>query len=191
MPNLPRVLLLGDSIRMSYQPLVAAMLEGRAEVVGPAENCQYSEFTLSRLPVWFELFGRPDIVHWNNGLHDVGCNNQRQPEQFPLATYIANLRAILEHLRAIEAAVIWATSTPVHPTEPVPGEQWSWTNEDINRYNAAARESMEAEGVPINDLHALVSADVERYLAEDRLHLSAAGQRACAEAVVEAVGMMG
>jgi len=187
MPDLPRVLLLGDSIRMSYQPHVAAMLEGRAEVFGPAENCQHSEFTLSRLRVWFEQFGRPDIVHWNNGLHDVGRNNQRQPVQFPLDQYVSNLRAILQRLQDIEAEVIWATSTPVHPTEPVPNEQWSWTNEDIDRYNAAARELMEGQGVAINDLHAVVWADPDRYLAEDHLHLSEAGQRVCAEAVVTAI----
>ena len=45
-----RVLLLGDSIRMSYQPLVSELLAGRAEVVGPADNCQYSLYTLSSLP---------------------------------------------------------------------------------------------------------------------------------------------
>jgi lysophospholipase L1-like esterase len=187
MPKLPRILLLGDSIRLSYQPLVKQMLEGRAEVRGPAENCQHSEFTLSRLRVWFEQFGRPDLVHWNNGLHDVGRNNQRAPEQFPLDQYLAHLRAILKRLQDIEAEVIWATTTPVHPTEPVPGDQWSWTNEDIDRYNAAARELMAAEGVPINDLHAIVWEDVEGYLAEDRIHLSEAGQRACAEAVVTAI----
>ena len=42
MSDLPRVLLLGDSIRMSYQPHVAELLAGRAVVVGPADNCQYS-----------------------------------------------------------------------------------------------------------------------------------------------------
>ena len=47
MSDLPKVLLLGDSIRMSYQPLVAQLLEGRATVVGPADNCQYSLYTLS------------------------------------------------------------------------------------------------------------------------------------------------
>ena len=40
MSDLPKVLLLGDSIRMSYQPLVGQLLVGRASVVGPADNCQ-------------------------------------------------------------------------------------------------------------------------------------------------------
>lgn len=184
---MPRLLLLGDSIRMSVQPLVAARLAGRMDVVGPAENCQYSEYTRKRLNAWLKELGPPDVVHWNNGLHDIGRNEQRRPVQFPLEDYLGNLRQILARLRKTGAPIIWATSTPVHPTAPVPNEQWSWTNEDIDRYNAAATELMAGEGVPINDLHAVVWADVERYLAEDHLHLSAAGQQAVAEAVVRAV----
>jgi hypothetical protein len=43
------VLRLGESIRGSYQAPVTEILEGKAEVVGPADNCQYSLFTLSSL----------------------------------------------------------------------------------------------------------------------------------------------
>ena len=57
MSEIPRVLLLGDSIRMSYQPLVAEILAGKAEVVGPADNCQYSLFTLSSLVRWIGALG--------------------------------------------------------------------------------------------------------------------------------------
>ena len=70
MPKLPKVLLLGDSIRMSYQPHVARLLSDRAEVVGPVDNCQYSLYTLSSLDRWIAALGKPDIVHWNNGIHD-------------------------------------------------------------------------------------------------------------------------
>ena len=49
MAKLPRVLLLGDSIRMTYQPHVARWLEGRAQVVGPAHNCPYGLFALPLL----------------------------------------------------------------------------------------------------------------------------------------------
>ena len=37
--------------------------------------------------------------------------------------------------------------------------------------------------IPINELHAVVAADVDTLLADDQLHLSEAGQAACAEAV--------
>ncbi|MBI3987682.1 MAG: SGNH/GDSL hydrolase family protein [Lentisphaerae bacterium] len=187
MPTLPRVLLLGDSIRMSYQPRVARLLEGEAEVVGPADNCQYSLFTLSSLDRWLGALGQPDIVHWNNGLHDVGHNPNRSPTQIPLAMFRANLEFILKRLRTITPRVIWATITPVHPLRPFQSTGWSWRNEEIDSYNQAARDVMDTNHVPVNDLHALVWPNLEPFLSEDRLHLSEAGQTACAQAVAQAV----
>ncbi|MDD1650509.1 MAG: hypothetical protein LUO80_08970 [Methylococcaceae bacterium] len=39
-----RMLLLGDSIRMGYQPLVMDMLADLAKVVGPEDNCEDSRY---------------------------------------------------------------------------------------------------------------------------------------------------
>ena len=183
----PRVLLLGDSIRMSYQPLVAHLLVGKATVIGPADNCQFSLYTLSSLDRWLAELGRPDVVHWNNGIHDAGHNPNRSPVQIPLDMYRENLELTLRRLRALTPHVIWATSTPVHPQRPFRDDQWSWRNEEIDRYNETANELMQANAVPTNDLHRLVWDDLDDYLAEDQLHLSAAGQRACAQAVAAAV----
>lgn len=187
MDALPRVLLLGDSIRMSYQPHVARLLEGRAVVVGPADNCQYSLYTLSSLDRWITELGPPDIVHWNNGIHDAGHNPHRSPVQIPRQVYRDNLEFILGRLRAVTPRVIWATTTPIHPRRPFRDTEWSWRNEEIDEYNAAARQVMEARGVPIDDLHGLVWEHLEEFLSEDQLHLSAAGQQACARAVASAV----
>ena len=52
MSDKPKVLLLGDSIRMSYKPEVTHLLAGKAEVVDPADNCQHSLYTLSSLDGW-------------------------------------------------------------------------------------------------------------------------------------------
>ena len=184
---MPKVLLLGDSIRMSYQPLVAEALAGHAEVVGPAENCQYSLYTLSSLGRWLGQLGAPDVVHWNNGLHDIGHNPNRAPAQMPLEVYRANVGFVLQQLLAAGAQVVWATSTPVHPERPFRPDQWSWRNEEIDQYNEAALEVMAAQQVSVNDLHVLVAADVDSYLAEDQLHLSEAGKEKCAEAVAAKV----
>jgi hypothetical protein len=184
----PRVLLLGDSIRMSYQDTVAGLLKDRADVVGPAENCQFSTFALDSLGKWLGELGTPDIVHWNNGIHDSGHNPERSPVQIPLETYVSNLRTILARLCATGAAVIWATSTPVHPDRPFRDDQWSWRNEEIDKYNSAAYGVVWARGVPINDLHALVASNHDLYLADDMLHLSEAGVEACGAAAAVAIG---
>jgi lysophospholipase L1-like esterase len=183
----PKVVLLGDSIRESYQPIVKEILDGRADVVGPDENCQFSAHTLANLDRWLEELGRPEVVHWNNGIHDVGHNPAREPVQFALQDYLSNLRAILAKLAATGAKTIWATTTPVHPERPFVPDAWSWRNNEIDEYNAAARELMESSGLHVNDLHAVVAADPGRYLAEDMLHLSDEGKRSCADAVARAI----
>jgi len=187
MSDMPRVLLLGDSIRMSYQPHVAHLLDGTADVVGPAENCQYSLYTLSSLGRWIGDLGKPDIVHWNNGIHDSGHNPGRSPVQIPIDMYRANLEFILEQLTALTPNVIWATITPVHPDRPFCDTQWAWRNEEIDQYDEVARKLMAEKDVPINDLHTLVWSNVSEFLNEDQLHLSDAGQRACARAVADCV----
>ena len=183
----PRVLLLGDSIRQSYQGAVKRRLAGRAEVVGPAENCQHAAFTLNNLDRWLAELGKPDVVHWNNGLHDVGCNPARSPHQFTLDVYTANLRLIVEKLRRTGAAIVWAATTPVHPDCEFTLEDWSWDNEEIVWYNATARELMESEDVKVNDLHSVIAADPDRLLADDKIHLSREGVEKCAEAVCAAL----
>ena len=187
MPKLPKVLLLGDSIRMSYQPHVARLLSDRAEVVGPADNCQYSLYTLSSLDGWITALGKPDIVHWNNGIHDSGHNPARSPIQIPIDVYRTNLESILDRLTALTPNVIWATITPVHPDRPFRETEWAWRNEEIDQYNEVARTLIESRGVLINDLHTLVWNNVSEFLSEDQLHLSESGQEVCARAVVDCV----
>ena len=187
MPKLPKVLLLGDSIRMSYQPHVARLLSDRAEVVGPADNCQYSLYTLSSLDGWITALGKPDIVHWNNGIHDSGHNPARSPIQIPIDVYRTNLESILDRLTALTLNVIWATITPVHPDRPFRDTEWAWRNEEIDQYNEVARTLIESRGVLINDLHTLVWNNVSEFLSEDQLHLSESGQEVCARAVVDCV----
>ena len=187
MSDRPKLLLLGDSIRLSYQDAVEKLVGKRAAVAGPAENCRHAAFTLDNLDRWLAEFGVPDVVHWNNGLHDVGRNPVRSPHQFPLSAYTENLRRIRALLRRRGAAIVWATTTPVHPESTFTGDDWSWDNEEIVWYNATARELMESDDVKVNDLHALAAAEPGRFLAEDKVHLSPEGVRRCAEAVWGAV----
>jgi isoamyl acetate esterase len=182
-----KVLLLGDSIRMSYQATVAEMMKDSADVVGPEENCQFSAYTLESLDRWLEQLGTPDIVHWNNGLHDIGHNPDRKPIQYPLDEYISNLKAIIEKIRGTGAKIIWATSTPVHPKRPFRNTEWAWRNDEIDQYNKSALELMQNECIPVDDLHTIVSENVDAYLSEDMLHLSEEGIKRCAEAVVKAI----
>ncbi len=185
--KLPRVLLLGDSIRLSYQPIVADLLKGWAEVIGPDENCQFSLYTLASLERWIDELGKPDIIHWNNGIHDAGYNPDREPSQVPIEFYNSALNLTLERLRKLTPYIIWATSTPIHKDKPFRNDEWSWHNEEIEKYNRIAIQVMNVNNIPINDLHSLVSKNTDEYLCEDQIHLSETGQMACAEAVSRAI----
>jgi lysophospholipase L1-like esterase len=186
-PRQPKILLLGDSQRGRYQARVAELLAGRAEVCGPAENGRFSLYTLMRLPIWLAELGTPDIVHWNNGLWDLGDIETRGPSQFSLPDYLTNLRNILALLRKTGARIVWATSTPVPTTRPRKPAGWLWKMDDIVRYNAASCELMRSEGVPINDLFELIVPDMPRLLDDGMCHLSAEGVEVAARAVVTAI----
>ena len=65
-----KVILIGDSIRMGYQPTVQQALLNQAHVWVPQENGGTSTNVLAHLDEWI-LSHRPDIVHLNCGLHDL------------------------------------------------------------------------------------------------------------------------
>jgi hypothetical protein len=182
--------LLGDSIRGTYQPRVTELLAGQAEVVGPSENCQFSAHTLASLDKWLTELGTPDIVHWNNGLHDVGHNLQRKPIQFPLPVYVANLAAIVRRLKMMKARIIWATTTPAHPKYVYPDPNWFWRPSEIDAYNQAALALMRREAIMVNDLSSLVATDLDGCLVSDGIHLTDFGIQRCADAVASSVSSL-
>lgn len=185
--RLPKVLLLGDSQRGRYQPRVTQLLAGRAEVVGPSENCRFSLYTATRLPDWLKELGTPDVVHWNNGLWDLGDIETRGPSRFSAEDYLTNLRTILGMLRKTGARLIWATTTPVPRHRPRKPLGWLWPMEDILRFNAASVELMRSQNVAINDLFPLIVDDMANLLDEGMCHLSDAGVEVAARAVVAAI----
>ena len=179
-------MLLGDSIRLGYQPLVTRLLAGRALVTGPARNGGDSARTLERLDRW-AIRAQPAVVHFNCGLHDL--KRRRGKHQVELAGYEANLREIVRRLRETGARLVFATSTPIvderHARRPV---LFARVEADVRRYNEAAVGVMTEAGVSIDDLHgAVVAAGPERLLAGDGAHFTAAGYAMLAATVAAAV----
>lgn len=180
------VLLLGDSIRLSYQPLVAERLAGRARVFGPPDNGRFALYTLMRLGDWLAECGKPDVIHWNNGLWDLGQCPHRYPNQVPLSDFTGNLGVILQRLRATNARIIWRSITPVHPDRGW-RDDWLFESRDVARYNEAARSLMEREGVACHDLGAVVQERMAECIGADGVHLSPTGQAVCADAVAQVI----
>jgi lysophospholipase L1-like esterase len=169
-----RVLLLGDSIRMGYEPYVRAGLAGLAEVTAPEENGRFVKYTLWGVNLWLKELGKPDVVHWNNGLWDVHHEAPMEEALTPPDEYAETARRVVRELRRTGAHIIYATTTPV--AEDAAGR----SNAEIDEYNRRARALMEELGVEVNDLNALVKTDLAGNLCPDKLHLSERGYRLCA-----------
>ena len=153
----PSVLLLGDSIRLGYQPYVANSLTG-CTVYAPQQNCQSTEYSVEHIDAW--LGGRQyAVIHCNWGLHDVWAFNCSQWNKVSIDDYRQNLRVLFTRLQRAARVVIFATTTPVPEDTPFR------CNEDINRYNAVAREVCAEYGVQVNDLneYMCIYGDLEMY----------------------------
>lgn len=185
-----RVVLIGDSIRMGYQPTVERELAGRATVWGPEINGGHSVNVLLHLHLW--LREPADVVHVNAGLHDIRTDVYGGRETIvPLAHYRDNVDHILRWLRAhTRATVIWATTTPVDDAAAHANHaQWrdfDRYDADVRACNAAAVEVARAHGVAVNDLYAAAGDPaVERD--PDGVHYTAAGSAALGRRVAAAI----
>ncbi len=187
--ELPRVVLVGDSIRLGYAPLVARRLEGRAVVVGPKENGGDSGNILKNLDAWI-ISQKPDVIHINCGLHDLKLDKASKLHQVPLAAYEANLRTLVARLRKESSAgVVFGNTTPILDDRHAKRKaEFDRFEADVRRYNAIAEKVMLENAVPVHDLHWVVEqAGLEITLSGDGTHYTSAGYERLAEAVADSV----
>jgi len=181
-----RIILIGDSIRVGYQPLVAAKLQGRAEICGPQDNGGDSRNVLAHLDDWV-LRLQADVLHLNCGLHDLKFENGHH--QVPLEEYERNVRAIVARIvREFPGRFIWATTTPVVDEWHQKVKPFERHEDDVLRYNEAALAVVRAHKLPVNDLHRVIEqAGREKCLGPDGVHFNERGYALLAEAVAAAV----
>jgi len=192
-----KVVLLGDSIRIGYQPVVAEHLKGIAEVIVPETNCGLSRVLLSDHLAW-TVDQQADVIHINAGLHDIGKglpdsepNDTFKPglPREAIDVYTANVRSILSQLQSkTSAKIIWALTTPVN-------EQWHHERKgfdrlqaDVDAYNVAAREVAESLNVEVNDLCTFViENDRDDLLLPDGVHYKPHGYAKLGERVATVI----
>src|SRR5262249_15205189 len=136
-PGLPRIVLVGDSIRLGYAPLVAARLEGKAVVVSSPENGGDSANVLAHLDERV-LREKPDVVHLNCGLHDLKRSRTDGRHQVEPDRYAENLRRIVARIRErTDAALVFADTTPILDDRHARrGADFDRTEPDLPPYNA-------------------------------------------------------
>ncbi len=180
-----KVFLIGDSIRMAYEPMVRDLLADTCEVTAPAENCRFAAYVLNSLRFWDAPLREADVIHFNAGLWDLVRLYPEDGCFTPLDFYLATMVKIVRELKKTGSKLIFATTTPCDPrkaflTTPFPP---AIRNEDVRQYNEAACALMERENVPVNDLYAVIAQDVGGLVSDDWIHPNEAGRTVLAEAV--------
>jgi lysophospholipase L1-like esterase len=182
-----RVLLIGDSIRMGYQPIVQRELQGVAEVYGPEQNGGTSRNVRQNLQAW-ALASAPDLVHVNCGLHDIKKPLDSDAIEISLDEYRENVRDILQRLKNSGATVIWATTTPVIGERHHAIKGFDRWEPDVDTYNEVALAIARELEVPVDDLFSVVmQAGKAELLTSDGVHYTPEGSELLGKAVAEFV----
>ena len=113
--ELPRVLIIGDSISIGYDEPVREMLAGEAEVVHNPGNAGPTWRGLENIDQWLGT-GHWNVIHFNWGLHDLVYRKDGKPDLTALRAstleqYKANLEKLVDRLEKTGAMLIWATGT--------------------------------------------------------------------------------
>jgi acyl-CoA thioesterase-1 len=187
-PKLPRVLLIGDSISMGYTLPVRKLLEGKANVHRPGENCGPTTRGIARIDQWLGD-GKWDVIHFNFGLHDLKyadekgnlVDKEKGKPQVSLEDYEKHLRTLVARLKKTNAKLIWCATTPV------PAGAKGRVEGDEVKYNEVAAKVMKEEGVAINDLYAFAKPKLAKIQRAKDVHFSDAGSKVLAEEVAKVI----
>lgn len=188
--NLPKVLIIGDSISIGYTDPVRSNLKGVADVFRPPVNCQHTGYGLAQIKQWIGT-GQWAVIHFNFGIWDThlldakgnliraednnpstnGIRQRHSPEQ-----YREHLTQLVEILKGTGATLIWASSTPIMSRT---GERF----EAIPTLNRTAADLMQTQGIAMDDLYDFVLPHVKEWQSPDQCHFNAQGNNKLGEQV--------
>ena len=177
-----KIILLGDSIRLSYQNRVTELLGSDYTVWGPDDNSRFASYTLRMLFDYKAQLEGADVIHFNCGLWDM-CDLFGDGPFTPLEVYVEQMVRIAKILKtyAPGGAVIFATTTPPSP------KMWGHDLDRVRAYNAAAMAALEPLGILFDDLFTPVAEDIDRMISEDYLHASPYGVEILANRVADCI----
>src|SRR5438128_1846473 len=148
--NLPRVLLIGDSITRDYYPEVEKRLSGKAFVARLATSRFIADPVLLKEIELVLDQAKFDVIHFNNGMHGWQHSEAEYRKAFP--KFIKTIRA-----HAPKARLIWATTTPLRDGKGVTYDtKAEYSDERIAARNALAGEIVTAQTIPTVDFNEAV-----------------------------------
>ena len=190
--DLPKALLIGDSISIGYTSHVVAALKGKVEVKRHRGNAQHTGTGLKMLDRWVGDT-EWDVIHFNWGLWDLCYRHPQSKVQgrrdkergtltMPLEQYEKNLDQLAARLKKTKAKLIWA-----HTTTVPKGEAGRKVGDD-DKYNEAAVRVMKKHGIEINDLNALTdSFPPELFVRPGDVHFKTEGSKKLGQTVAKKI----
>ena len=175
-----KIILLGDSIRLSYQNRVSELLGDGYTVWGPEDNGRFASYTLRMLYDYREVLKGSDLIHFNCGLWDM-CDLFGDGPFTPIEVYAEQMARVAKVLKTYAPVVVFAATTPPSP------RMWGHDMERVRAYNAAAVAALEPLGILFDDLFTPVAEDIDRMISEDLLHASPLGVEVLANRVADCV----
>jgi hypothetical protein len=177
--DLPRVLLVGDSICEAYYGAVEKELQGKALVAKLTTSSSLGDPALLEQMKYILGNYKFAVIHFNNGLHGLaGFTEEAYQQDIP------KLLKLIEE-NAPGAKLIWATSTPMR--KPAPHlEEFHATNERVKARNRIVVRVASEKGIPVDDLYGLVESHPEYWMA-DGVHFQPAGQAVEAKQVARTI----
>lgn len=177
--DLPKVLMVGDSIVQGYFRDVEKDLAGKAycskyatsKFLGNPDYLDELKLILKRY--------RFQVIHVNNGLHGWTYTEEQYRQAMP---------KLMETLARYGkgATIIWATSTPRR--NPQDSAQLAVDNNRVLERNRIAADYMIRHGIAVDDLYSLVADHPEYYnLPQDTTHFNSQGRAMEAKQVSEII----
>lgn len=169
-PNLPRLLLIGDSVSRSYTRATRELLKGVVNFHRAPANCGPTTTGLKNMDVW--LGKKPwDVILFNFGIHD----SNRSLDDYP-----ANLQKVVDRLKSTGAKLMWVRTTPVY--DKVTGLN------KTQRVNEIADSIMQLNNIKKADIaSAIIGVTDFKDLYTDGTHFKEQGVAVLAKAVAESV----
>ncbi len=145
--NLPRALLIGDSVTRAYYPEVEKRLAGKAYVGRLSSSAFLSDpVLLEQIKMVLSQY-KFDVILFNNGMHGWQHSEKEYEAAFP--KYVETIQKY-----APNAKLIWADTTPLKVSPNLPADnQTQATDERIAARNAIAVKFVQAQGIPVDDLN--------------------------------------
>lgn len=171
--DLPRVLLVGDSITRGYYAEVEKRLAGKAYVARLTTSRFLADPVFASELKLILSSAKFDVIHFNNGMHGWGYTEEEYRESFP--AFISLLRQ-----GAPNAKLICATTTPVRLAGKL--SEFDPKTARVRVRNTIAVESATKEHIPVDDLFSLVEGHSD-YNGADGVHFNSTGIQAQGEQV--------